>query len=72
VKGRPERGRIGRWSRSTSLAALLVLVALVLVPDGFFWRGPAAAAVVSLALVGVVIAGGRSILLLGSASEPKA
>jgi hypothetical protein len=61
--------RFGRWSRSTSLAALLVLVALVLVPDGFAWRGPAAAALVSLALAGLVLAGGWSIATLSRASR---
>ena len=66
--------RFGRWSRSTSLAALLVLVALVLVPDGFVWRGPAAVALVSLALAGLglaglVLAGGRSIAAPSRASR---
>ena len=61
--------RFGRWSRSTSLAALLVLVGLVLVPDGFVWRGPAAVALASLALAGLVLAGGWSLATLSRASR---
>ena len=71
MKRVPKWSRIGRFSLRTSVAGLLVL-ALVLVPDGVFWRGPAAAALVGLALIGGVVAGWRSIVSPARASRTEA
>jgi hypothetical protein len=48
-----------RWATRAGLAALLVLVWAVIIPEGYLWTG---LAVVGVMLATVVFLGGRSIL----------
>ena len=51
--------RWDRWTTRAGLAALLVLVWAVIIPEGYLWTGLAG---VGLMLVALVVMGGRSIL----------
>jgi hypothetical protein len=52
------------WNARAGLTSILALVCAVLVPDGFVWTGPVAAALVSLTLATAVVLGRRAILSL--------
>lgn len=54
--------RWSRWTTRAGLAALLVLVWAVIIPEGYLWTGIAA---VGLMLASAVFLGGRSILAIG-------
>jgi hypothetical protein len=58
--------RWDRWTTRAGLAALLVLVWAVIIPQGYLWTGLAA---VGLMLAAAVFVGGRSILSIAPA-EP--
>ncbi len=60
--------RWDRWTTRAGLAALLVLVWAVVIPDGYLWTGIAA---VGLMLASAVFLGGRSILAIAQV-EPVA
>ena len=57
-----------RWTTRAGLAALLVLVWAVIIPEGYLWTGIAA---VGLMLATAVFLGGRSILAIAQV-EPVA
>jgi hypothetical protein len=53
--------RFDRRSSRAGLAFLLVLVCVVLVPDGLFWSGPVAAGLFGLTLATALVLGRRAI-----------
>ena len=55
--------RWNRWTTRAGLAALLVLVWAVIIPEGYLWTGVAA---VGVMLATAVFLGGRSILAVAS------
>jgi len=52
------------WNARAGLSSVLALVCAALVPDGFVWTGPVAAALVGLTLATAVVLGRRAILSL--------
>jgi hypothetical protein len=52
--------RAGRWSSRASMAALPLLVAAVVVPDGFLWAGVVCAGLIGSALVTAAVLGSRA------------
>jgi hypothetical protein len=67
--------RIGCWSDRVSMAALLVLVAVVLVPDGFAWAHVVATGLVAILLVTTAVLARRAVpsmaeLIAGVAAQP--
>lgn len=53
--------RIGRWSDRASMAALLLLVAVVLVPDGFVWARVVATGLIAFLLVTTAVLARRAV-----------
>jgi len=59
------------WNARAGLSSILALVCAVLVPDGFVWTGPVAAALVGLTLATAVVLGRRAILSLAGATAER-
>jgi len=67
--------RISRWSNRASMAALLVLVAVVLVPDGVAWASVVATGLVGSLLVTTAVLARRAVpsmaeLIAAVAAQP--
>jgi len=59
-----ESRRFDVWNARAGLTSVLALVCAVLVPDGFAWTGPVAAALLGLTLATAAVLGRRAVLLL--------
>ena len=67
--------RISRWSHRASMAALLVLVAVVLVPDGSAWASIVATALIGTLLITTAVLARRAVppmagLIAAVAAQP--
>jgi len=69
----PDSHRFDLWNARAGLTSILALVCAVLVPDGFAWTGPVAAALLGVTLATAAVLGRRAILsLAGTAAEREA
>jgi heme exporter protein D len=66
-----ESHRFHVWNARAGLLSILALVCAVLVPDGFVWTGPVAAALVGLTLATAAVLGRRAILSLAGATAER-
>ena len=68
-----ESYRFDVWNARAGLTSVLALVCAVLVPDGFAWTGPVAAALLGITLATAAVLGRRAVLsLAGSTAEREA
>ena len=66
-----EAYRFDVWNARAGLTSILALVCAVLVPDGFAWTGPVAAALLGLTLATAAVLGRRAVLSLAAATAER-